>query len=142
MSTLPHSIAPQLPTPPPCTSKSPSLPSPSQTETISRLTSLLLVRLRITIPDNRTFIGTFICLDKGCNIILSATEEFQPAPTNADEEEVRGNREMYWPNVKGRWGGREVGMVLIPGREVVRVEVEESWEERGGEEGGRGLDIV
>jgi len=148
MSTFPPSIAPprpHVPSPseqPPSLSTTTSAPpdlTPSQTNAISSLTSLLHQPLRITIIDKRTFIGTFICVDPGCNIILSNAEEFRPEPTTQEEREIRENRDMYWPRSRRGpgegegWGGRQLGMVLVPGKVVVKVEVEEGWEMRGTE---------
>ncbi len=59
--------------------------------------------LRIRINDERIFIGTFVCTDKHCNIILTNTEEFRP---------------------NGGHQGRFVGMIMIPWKLVLKVEVE------------------
>ena len=110
---------------------------PSQSQAVSSLTSLLNQPLRVTIIDRRTFIGTFICIDRGCNIILSNAEEFRPPPADEEEDEMLRNRDMYWPKSQRAdgegegWGGRQVGMILIPGKDVAMVEVEEGWEKRG-----------
>src|SRR6202035_3791506 len=39
--------------------------------------SWLNQRLRITIPDSRSFEGWFKCVDRECNVVLSGTEEFR-----------------------------------------------------------------
>ena len=111
--------------------------SPSQSHAVSSLSALLLLRpLRITTLDNRSFIGTFVCLDPQCNIILANAEEFLPDPVTEEDREVRENREMYFPKSQRGpgegegWGGRQVGMILVPGKELRTVEAEERW---GGE---------
>jgi len=51
---------------------------PSQRATgvaISTVSQLLNRKLRVSISDNRQFIGFFMCTDKHLNLLLSATEE-------------------------------------------------------------------
>ncbi|KAI8885068.1 Sm-like ribonucleoprotein [Backusella circina FSU 941] len=74
----------------------------ANTENIKRLTSYLFINLRIKITDGRVFIGTFVCVDKEKNIILAQAEEF------------RGGNEK-----------RLVGLVMIPGNHLVKVETED-----------------
>jgi small nuclear ribonucleoprotein (snRNP)-like protein len=80
------------------------------------LQSLLYSTLRIKIRDNRTFIGQFICVDKQQNIVLAQAEEF----LEPEEERIRGS-----PISRGPLGGREMGMVTISGKDVVKIEAEE-----------------
>ena len=123
--------------PPPQSSASfASSPAPDPaSRAITSLSILLDQPLRITILDNRIFIGLFICVDPQCNIILAQAEEFRPP---LDDVELERNREMYWPKSQRGpgegegWGGRQVGMILLPGKAVVKIEVEEGWEERRG----------
>ncbi|CAG8740884.1 32679_t:CDS:2, partial [Racocetra persica] len=56
---------------------------------------------KITASDGRVFLGTFMCIDKYKNIILSQTEEFR-----SDEK-------------------RFVGLVMIPGKHLVKAEIED-----------------
>ncbi|KAJ9479944.1 Sm domain-containing protein [Pseudozyma hubeiensis] len=60
----------------------------------------------VHIPDGRAFCGTFVCVDSGKNIILANTDE-----TRLTHE--------------GRTTSRHVGMVMIPGEYVVKVEVQQ-----------------
>ncbi|KAI7908244.1 uncharacterized protein BX663DRAFT_464895 [Cokeromyces recurvatus] len=73
----------------------------ADTENIRKLKSYLNFKCRIKITDGRTFIGTFVCIDKQKNIILAHTEEFR-------ENEKR-----------------LVGLVMIPGNHLVKVETED-----------------
>ncbi|KAI8640873.1 hypothetical protein BD408DRAFT_313262, partial [Parasitella parasitica] len=57
---------------------------------------------RIRITDGRIFIGTFVCIDKEKNIILAHTEE------------LRGGSKK-----------RLVGLVMIPGKHIVKIETED-----------------
>lgn len=49
----------------------------AKTDNIKQLTSYLNFKSRIKITDGRIFIGTFVCIDKGKNIILIHTEEYR-----------------------------------------------------------------
>ncbi|KAJ1022455.1 hypothetical protein NDA16_003444 [Ustilago loliicola] len=60
----------------------------------------------VHIPDGRAFCGTFLCVDSGLNIILANTDETRTA-------------------AEGRTSTRNVGMVMIPGDYVVKVEIQE-----------------
>nr|CAG8661095.1 2560_t:CDS:2 [Entrophospora candida] len=71
------------------------------TPKIQQLRSYLNLRARITISDGRIFNGTFMCIDKYKNIILSQTEEFR------NEQK------------------RFVGLVMIPGKHLVKAEIED-----------------
>ncbi|GAA5796754.1 hypothetical protein EDC94DRAFT_232344 [Helicostylum pulchrum] len=73
----------------------------AETDKIKRLTSYLNFKSRVKITDGRTFIGTFVCIDKEKNIILAHTEEFR------DTEK------------------RMVGLVMIPGKHLVKIETED-----------------
>ncbi|KAL1936230.1 hypothetical protein VTP01DRAFT_364 [Rhizomucor pusillus] len=73
----------------------------ADTDKIRQLRSYLNFKARITISDGRVFIGTFVCTDKEKNIILAHTEEFR-----GDEK-------------------RLVGLVMIPGKHLVKAETED-----------------
>ncbi|KAF1805107.1 hypothetical protein V8B55DRAFT_1494438 [Mucor lusitanicus] len=73
----------------------------ANTENIRRLNSYLNFKSRIKITDGRTFIGTFVCVDKEKNIILAHTEEFRGAEK------------------------RLVGLIMIPGKHIVKIETED-----------------
>ena len=60
----------------------------------------------VHIPDGRAFCGTFVCVDSGKNIILANTDETRLT-------------------AEGRTSTRNVGMVMIPGDYVVKVEVQQ-----------------
>ncbi|SNX85936.1 uncharacterized protein MEPE_04645 [Melanopsichium pennsylvanicum] len=61
----------------------------------------------VHIPDGRAFCGTFVCVDSGRNIILAETEESRVS-------------------IEGRTSTRSVGMVMIPGNHVIKVEVQQN----------------
>ena len=104
-----------------------------QKKAIESLTALLNKPLRIEIIDGRTFIGNLTCIDPQCNIILTNAEEFFPDPITPEEIDLRLNRDEFWPKSIRRpdegegWGGRQVGMILLPKKILVKVETEELW---------------
>ena len=67
----------------------------------AKLEALLSQTLRITANDGRTFIGTFACIDKQKNIIITNTDEYR---------------------IGGPAHGRYVAMVMVPWRLVIKVE--------------------
>jgi small nuclear ribonucleoprotein (snRNP)-like protein len=79
------------------------------------LNSLLFSTLKVKTKDTRTFIGQFVCVDKQCNIILSPAEEFLTSFATEDEKPV-----SVGPN-----GGREMGMIMIRGQDVEKIELDE-----------------
>ncbi|CAE6416258.1 unnamed protein product [Rhizoctonia solani] len=71
---------------------------------VQELNSLLAKTLRVAIQDGRSFIGTFACIDREKNIVLSSTDEYPPPPSLD--------------------GPRFVGLIMVPWRYVVSVELE------------------
>ncbi|KAG7529768.1 hypothetical protein FFLO_05408 [Filobasidium floriforme] len=90
--------------------------SPSTSTSSAFLQNLLNKTLRIKLADSRTFIGQFICVDRQQNIILSNAEEF----LSPELERKRGA-----PVSRGYFGGREMGMVMFRGKDVLRIEAED-----------------
>ncbi|KAH7413055.1 hypothetical protein BKA64DRAFT_740790 [Cadophora sp. MPI-SDFR-AT-0126] len=80
------------------------------------LTSLLNKTLRITTTDTRMFLGQFKCTDSDLNIILSQTYEYRlPLPPK-------------FPSASSTtldMTSRFVGLVVVPGPYITRIEVEE-----------------
>ncbi|KAJ3043803.1 hypothetical protein HDV00_004211 [Rhizophlyctis rosea] len=68
---------------------------------VAKLRTYLSRKCRITASDGRVFVGHFMCIDKGRNIILSGTEE-----SNKFGEK------------------RFLGLVMIPGKHLVKAEME------------------
>lgn len=61
----------------------------------------------VHIPDGRAFRGMFVCVDSDVNIILANTDEVSTAPN-------------------GSTSSRNVGMVMVPGEFLVKIEVQQS----------------
>ncbi|KAK0122034.1 hypothetical protein ONS95_010299 [Cadophora gregata] len=93
----------------------------SQSETY--LTSLLNKTLRITTTDTRMFLGQFKCTDSDLNIILAQTYEYRlPAPPKPKPSPSTTNSSI--PIVQDMTS-RYVGLVVVPGDYITRIEVEE-----------------
>jgi small nuclear ribonucleoprotein (snRNP)-like protein len=100
-----------------------SLP-PSTAKTY--LTSLLNRTLHLHTTDGRTFAGQLKCTDPERNIILSMTHEYR-APSAADiklaaerHEKAGKSGDTFKVDRKKRF----VGLVVVPGRYIERIEVE------------------
>ncbi|PSN74349.1 hypothetical protein BS50DRAFT_480937 [Corynespora cassiicola Philippines] len=83
-------------------------------------------KLRIHTSDNRIFGGQMKCTDKAYkdrNIILSLTYEYRAPPP----EEIRRVVEASGnPSAPVSWTSRYVGLVVVPGAHVRKIEFEES----------------
>ena len=83
-----------------------STPSPeSDSPAVEKLKSLLRHTMRITVQDGRIFLGTFAGTDRLLNVLLINTDEFKLSPPHV--------------NLHGRF----VGLILVPWRLVVKIEV-------------------
>ncbi|PWY98202.1 hypothetical protein BCV70DRAFT_149949, partial [Testicularia cyperi] len=69
----------------------------------------------IQISDGRALRGTFVCVDSGVNVILANTDELR-----------------FTDNSGKPTTTRNVGMVMIPGEHIVKVEVETQQARDGG----------
>ncbi|KAI4721500.1 hypothetical protein E4T48_02239 [Aureobasidium sp. EXF-10727] len=90
------------------------------------LISLLNKTLRIHTTDSRIFVGTMKCTDQERNIILSLTHEYRQPPACVVEDAAH---QMHLQNVLGNLKvdmvKRFVGLVVVPGRYITKIEVEE-----------------
>lgn len=121
--------------------------SSTPTPALARLTALLRQLLRITTRDGRVFLGTFAGTDKLLNVLLINTEEYRrggylegfrtdlnaQGSMNAPEgmgTNTQGSTQDYTIDVDREGGtvgamyeGRYVGQVLVPWKEVAKVEL-------------------
>ena len=79
----------------------------TETPEKQRLRCWLNKNLRIEMSDGRILVGAFLCTDRDSNIILSSCAEF----LNCTSEEAR-----------------ILGLVMIPGRHIVSIHVDNSYE--------------
>lgn len=78
----------------------------------SKLLRYVEHRLRVTLHDSRTIIGTFLAFDKHLNLVLSEAEEFRVLR--------KGGAAL----LEERTEKRSLGLVLIRGENVVSLAVE------------------
>ncbi|KAL1879322.1 hypothetical protein VTK73DRAFT_7159 [Phialemonium thermophilum] len=98
------------------------------------LRSLLDKGLRISTTDSRMFRGTFKCTDPDSNIVLAQTYEYrQPSLHKLAEEAattVTTNQsdipsELINTKVKMDMTSRYLGLVVVPGQHIVKIELEQ-----------------
>ncbi|KAK6964865.1 N-alpha-acetyltransferase 38 NatC auxiliary subunit [Biomphalaria glabrata] len=65
--------------------------------------------MRIKMTDGRTLIGTFLCTDCDCNIIMGSCEEY-----------------LKTPDAEPREDPRILGLAMIPGKHVVSIEIDDT----------------
>uniref|UniRef100_A0A7S2IBJ7 Sm protein B n=1 Tax=Helicotheca tamesis TaxID=374047 RepID=A0A7S2IBJ7_9STRA len=80
----------------------------------SKLLRYVEHRLRVTLTDSRTIIGTFLAFDKHLNLVLSDAEEFRTLRKKGDRSAV----------VEERQEKRALGLIILRGENVVSVAVE------------------
>ena len=104
-----------------------SNPSGTPSQATAYLTSLLNKTLHIHIADGRMFVGQMKCTDNERNIILAMTHEYRQ-PSKGDLKRAAENREQAGGsgsgNVKVDMRKRFVGLVVVPGRYIEKIEVE------------------
>lgn len=90
---------------------------------VEYLTGLLGTTLRVQISDGRMFVGQLKCTDRERNIILATSHEYrQPSPeaiaAAAKSEPVNGK-------VTANMTSRYVGLVVLPGEHIMKIEMEQ-----------------
>lgn len=94
-------------------------------EAISFLESLLGKSLHITVHDGRLFTGTFKCTDNESNVILANSFEYR-MPSKSAEEKAIAEAQATGRPAKADMTSRFVGLIVVPGKQIVKIELEES----------------
>ncbi|KAI0837508.1 Sm-like ribonucleoprotein [Hypoxylon sp. FL0890] len=89
------------------------------------LKSLLNKNLRIETTDGRLFIGTFKCTDTHSNVVLSLTYEYRQPSQQKLAEAAAAAASSGLVKVAADMTSRYLGLVVIPGEHIVKMEVEE-----------------
>lgn len=89
------------------------------------LTNLLNRTLHVHTSDGRMFAGTMKCTDNERNIILAMTHEYrQPTQTDVEIAMAKHEKEGESGNVKVDMRKRFVGLVVVPGQYITKIELE------------------
>ncbi|KAI4847237.1 hypothetical protein E4T44_04627 [Aureobasidium sp. EXF-8845] len=100
--------------------------SDSNAEATEYLHHLLNKTLRIHTTDSRIFIGTMKCTDRELNIILALTHEYrQPSPQAISDAAYTHQLQGSTENLKVDMVKRFVGLVVVPGKHIQKIKVEE-----------------
>ncbi|KAK1755053.1 hypothetical protein QBC47DRAFT_382615 [Echria macrotheca] len=103
---------------------------PPRSEATDYLYSLINKNVRITTTDSRMFRGSFKCTDSEANIALKHTYEYRHPPPPKPEDVAAGT------TIKQDMTSRFLGLVVVPGQHIVKIEVEEFTSQMGGGGGG------
>ncbi|KAK3693719.1 hypothetical protein B0T22DRAFT_47966 [Podospora appendiculata] len=109
--------------------------TPAQTEAADYLRSLLNKNLRVTTTDSRMFWGAFKCTDPESNLVLQHTYEYRhpsmqkQAEGSAAAAAASGATATPGSSVaqtfKMDMTSRYLGLVVVPGEHIVKIELEE-----------------
>ncbi|KAI3324800.1 hypothetical protein HD806DRAFT_534261 [Xylariaceae sp. AK1471] len=97
----------------------------TKAEAEAYLKSLLNKNLRIHATDGRMFIGAFKCTDTDRNVVLSVTYEYRQPSQQKLAEAAAAAVNADSKTVKADMTSRYLGLVVIPGEHIVKMEVEE-----------------
>ncbi|OAL43094.1 hypothetical protein IQ07DRAFT_303553 [Pyrenochaeta sp. DS3sAY3a] len=79
--------------------------------------------LRVHASDGRVFGGQMKCTDKDRNIILALAHEYRAPSAEAIRKAVEDSGN---PSISVQWNSRYVGLIVIPGQHIKKIEFEES----------------
>lgn len=96
------------------------------TQATTYLSTFLNRTLHLHTTDGRMFAGQMKCTDPERNIILSMTHEYrQPSTADIQLAAQRHERAGKSGNVKVDLKKRFVGLVVVPGKYITKIEAEE-----------------
>ncbi|KAK2749894.1 hypothetical protein FQN57_005311 [Myotisia sp. PD_48] len=93
------------------------------------LEDLLNKTLRVQTSDRRLFVGSFQCTDNERNIILANTHEYRyPNLPSIQAAAAQQQLDTARPSdmVKMNMTSRFIGLVVVPGQHIMRIEVDAS----------------
>ncbi|KAI0410053.1 hypothetical protein F4802DRAFT_592933 [Xylaria palmicola] len=99
--------------------------APTKAEAETYLRSLLNKTLRVYATDGRMFVGTFKCTDTDRNVVLSLTYEYRQPSQQKLAEAAAAAASADAGTVKADMTSRYLGLVVIPGEHIMKMEVEE-----------------
>ncbi|CBY00213.1 hypothetical protein IAQ61_011143 [Plenodomus lingam] len=79
--------------------------------------------LRIHASDGRVFAGQMKCTDKDRNIILALAHEYRAPSADVIRKTVEESGESA---AQVPWNPRYVGLIVVPGHHITKIEFEES----------------
>ncbi|KAF5662310.1 LSM domain-containing protein [Fusarium heterosporum] len=86
------------------------------------LASILNKNLRVYTSDGRLFWGALKCTDPDKNIVLAHSYEYrQPS----SKERAKAAEDSHGESVKVDMSSRYLGLIVIPGHHITKLEVEE-----------------
>jgi small nuclear ribonucleoprotein (snRNP)-like protein len=97
---------------------------PELTEAVRYIEGFLGKTLHINSRDGRLFVGTFKCVDNENNIILATSHEYR-MPTEKAQKRAEAELAAGRGNGRADMTSRFVGLIVIPGKEITKIEVEE-----------------
>ncbi|KAK0516205.1 hypothetical protein JMJ35_000808 [Cladonia borealis] len=94
------------------------------TKATEYLELLLNKKLRVHTNDRRMFIGDFKCTDNECNVILSQSYEYRPPTESAIKAATEACHDPG-ATVKLDMTSRFLGLIVVPGQHITKIEVED-----------------
>ncbi|EJT78893.1 hypothetical protein GGTG_03986 [Gaeumannomyces tritici R3-111a-1] len=101
------------------------MPMMDEEASAAYLASLLNKNLRITTTDTRMFWGQFKCTDPDCNVVLAHAYEYRHPTAEQVAEEARRAAAAQRPAFNLDMNSRFLGLIVVPGEHIVKIEVEE-----------------
>jgi small nuclear ribonucleoprotein (snRNP)-like protein len=102
-----------------------SNPQGTPAQATAYLTSLLNKFLHVHISDGRMFVGQLKCTDRDRNIILALTHEYREPSQKDVERAMKESDGRVKVKVKVDMQKRFVGLIVVPGQYIEKIEVEE-----------------
>ncbi|KAI0198374.1 hypothetical protein F4808DRAFT_260780 [Astrocystis sublimbata] len=99
--------------------------TPTKPEAVTYIRSLINKSIRVHATDGRVFIGQFKCTDTDRNVVLALTYEYRQPSQQRLAEAAAAAETTGAATVKADMTSRYLGLVVIPGEHIVKMEVEE-----------------